>query len=409
MNSLYKKILKLKIIQAREFFYANKGNIFFPAIALMNKLKYLQKFFVIFIITLVLTSVIMLLLLLNIFERISFNNKKIIGVEYISAINPFLKDLQKFRYYNYLQSINEEDPKYRVNLIKTSASSNISNIDKIDQKFNKILKIENKWSNIKNKWNFIILNWKSLKYKELEHEQEKIIQAKIDLINHINHSSNLILDSDLSTFYLIVAFSLKLPSLMENIELLKIEVNKALHEKKYNKTELIKLSILIEKLNDLIKSGIDTIYRTNCPLKTSLDKKFNLTYATNKKLLNSLDLIIKGKETNPNNFVKLAESSCKNVEQLNKIYSANLNTLIKKRVKKYIYPIPVIILFTFISLIVLLYIFVGFYFSVTNTISNLLTNLEKVSKGNLNIEIPICSEDELGEAIEHINKILKRN
>ncbi len=374
---------------------------------LMNLLKYRDKFILIFATIALLVAGVMYLLLSNLYSQIEFNAKENLGVRYIRPLKLLLTDMQNSRYESFYFHQGDIEKRGMVTKIQQDSKERLKKLNKIDFELNTKLKIDDRLEKVSFQWNKIIDEWNKYPSEQNYKAHTDTINNTIALIAYVNDTSNLILDPDLDTFYLMDAFGLKVPDLMEKISLAKIELMKSVKDGKDNKTELIKLSTLIEQINEQLKSGVGVIYDNNSSLKPILNNKFNKMYEANTQLINILNSVINDKKVSIDTVLNITENSYANTIELYEIYAENLYSLIEKRVKKYSDQIPISISFTLLIFLLIGYIFIGFYFSVVDSISLLVKEAEKISNGDLTVNISLDTKDEIADLSDSLNKVVK--
>jgi len=358
--------------------------LFNLSVSFMNKLKYAQKFAVLGISILILTAGIIYLLISNLQSQAAFSQKENLGVEYINPLRNLLYEMQLQR-------------KYTVEAKSSMISDEIINkytslTDIEDKKLNETMQVKDAWTKIKQIWT-------SSKTTE---EKTDAINQTIALISHINDTSNLVLDPDLDTYYLMDIFSLRMPGLFEKLhQSMFIAKNySSVHEK-----ELIQLYTLIDEVNEIIKGDIAVIYDYNPSTKANLDESFNKAYSLNKEFLKALDETMAGKSISNSRIESLFEETLTSNMKFYNAVSAEEEKLIDIRVRKYTDQEPVAVFFTLLVLCVIGYLFVGFYLSLINSIKNIQTNSLKIADGDLTVKIKADSKDETGNLVEIFNKM----
>ena len=382
--------------------------LFYPVILLMKKLKYTQKFALIGCSILALVAGIIYLFMSNLQPQIDFNAKENLGVEYIIPVKDFLAEVEQHRYMTDLYLKGNTSVKPEITQIEKQTQSIILDINKVDTKLNSVLAVEKKLQNIEKKWADLNNNYKKYSVKENFELHNQLINDTIAFISHLTDKSNLTLDPDLDTFYIMDAFGFKLPNLLEKISLAKVEGLKIISTETADNTELIKLSTLIDEINELLLGGKDVIYATNSSLKDKVDPYFNSAYNSNKNLLNNMDkLITNTGVVSKSNYISINDEAFNNNKKLYDEYSKHLYNLIAIRVKKYTDQIPVAIFFTLLISSIIGYLFVGFYLCLIDSVKKIESAAKKVEDGDLTIKINLDSKDELADLANIINHIFE--
>ncbi len=378
---------------------------FKPAVLLMNKLKYLKKFTLIFCTIILLIGGVMYILLSNLNSQVEFNAKENLGVRYINPSRDLLITFHQFKDKTYHQVIYGDNVQKEIDIITANTDSNIKKVDEVDKELNKILKVENRWEDIKKAWQDLKTDYKTMSNADFVEKRNVIVNKTISLIAYVNDTSNLILDPDLDTFYLMDAFGLRLPQILNYINEMKIEAVKNIKEHKDNRIKIIKTATMIEDLNNQLASGIEVIYKNNNSLKAILGNDYNTANESNKKFLSAVDSLLAGEKSDYDDFAMKGDQAYENNKKLYEIYSENLYRLIAKRVKGYADQRPVSVAFTLLILLGIGYIFSGFYLSVMGAIEKISKGSEDIAKGDLTVEVDSETEDEIKYVADSINKV----
>lgn len=380
--------------------------LFSFSVSLMKKLRYPQKFALISGSILSLIAGIIFLFMSNLQPQIDFNSKENLGVEYIKPVKDLLVDIQNHRYLSNIYLNGDKSVKEEISQIKTSGDTDIKTISEVDKKLNSTLLVDKKFESIKEKWQYLETNCLKLSAKENYEKHTELINDTVALISHLCDKSNLTLDPDLDTYYIMDAFGFKLPNLLEKAALAKIEGQKAIKDSSIDKTELIKLHTLLDETNELINGGKDVIFSTNPTVEKEAGKYFNSAYESNKKYLTAINKLITNSATvSKAQYISIADESLNNSKTLYDEYSKHLYKLIGKRVKKYQDQIPVAIFFIVLVSALIAYLFAGFYLCLTDSLENIEFISKKISHGDLTARIKMDSKDEIADLSKIMNSV----
>lgn len=354
------------------------SKLFLPAIALMKRLKYPVRIAVLSLIVLFMSIGIISLLLGNLETQATFSKKELHGIEYINPLKNLSLDLQRYK---------------GNNPYVTQATINeiVQEIDKVDKKYNSEMKVGNKWDELKH----------GLSNLDKTSVNDLILKTQT-LTDKITNQSNLILDPDLDTYYLMDSSCLRYPNIIGKIFSLKnpssqqITVTKKIKKGKrgkwskkskkikkviysFNKADLVKTNVLLEEQNEILKSNLGVIYNFNPSTKTVLDDIYNKAYNSNKEFIGLTNQIINGAKISPALYKAKADEAINNSKEADKIYAEELYNLIGIRVAKYKLQEPIYVLITILSLLVLGYLAAGFYLSLVESVSKVSKELSEIA------------------------------
>lgn len=324
-----------------------------PSIALMNKLKYPVKIGLLSALVITICASIIGLLLTNLQSQATFSIQENYGVEYINPVKNLLLNLQKYR--------ETKSPN-----IADNVQNDILEVDAVDKKYNKALSIGDKWSDIK-------------KTISKGNESDAVSQT-FSLIDWVTNKSNLMLDPDIDTYYLMDSFCVRFSNIMEKIYSLKTEGWNKIQSKPYNQYELIKLVTLLDELNELIKSNTAMITNYNPSTKAELDDVFNASYKSNSEFITLTNNIISGATIPYALYAAKADEAIANNKKADEQYSKTMYKLIDIRIHKYAdQELPTVVI-TILSLLITGYLFAGFYLSLVSSVTGVTETLFSVAQ-----------------------------
>lgn len=323
-----------------------------PSIAFMNKLKYPAKIGLLSLLVLAMCASIIGFLLNNLQSQADFSIQENIGVEYINPLKNLLLDLQKYR-------------DTRSAAIASKIKDDIQSVDEIDKKYNKKLSIDSKWSDVKTTIS--------------KNDINKAVAQTFSLIDHVTNKSNLILDPDLDTFYLMDNFCVRTSNTAEKIYTLKVIGGNKILKKPYVGYDLIKYVTLLDELNETLKLNVGVITGYNPSTKEVLDNPLNESYKANRTFIDLTNKIIKGEKVPAATYFTAANNAVNINKKADEVYSKELYKLTDKRIHKYTDQEPLSVLITVISLLIIGYLFAGFYLSLVQSVNEISGNLFSVA------------------------------
>lgn len=324
-----------------------------PSIALMNKLTYPVKIAILGLLVLGMSGCIIGFLLNNLQSQANFSIAENYGVEYINPVKNLLLDLQKYR-----------DIKSSANA--QNIQNDIAPIDAIDTKYNKALSIGDRWSKIKD-----AISKKSM---------DEALTQTFGLVDWVTNKSNLMLDPDIDTYYLMDTFCVRFSNAAEKIFTLKTIGNNKLQKKQFSQYDLIKYVTLLDELNETIKSNTAMITNYNPSTKAVLEDSLNLAYTSNSNFIRLTNQIINGANISPEVYAKAADKAIDSNKKADETYSAELYKLTNIRIHKYSDQEPISVAITVISLLVLAYLCAGFYLSLVESVTKISNDLLGVAE-----------------------------
>ncbi len=378
---------------------------FQPAIALMNRLKYPQKFAAISCLFILPLSLVTYLLISEIQTRINFAAKEIIGNSYLRPLSELwvaLPQLKILRDSNSIQNSSE------IISTENKIDNSLNKLKPVELKFGEILGTKDKFNKLRNNW---ITSQTNRYSNNKDNEYNLLINQIHDLRSHVGNQSNLILDPDLDTYYLMDATLLKLPEMQRILaEIQSISQSIKIHKKvtPLERAELIMLLGMLRDYNNELIRNIDVAF-TNNPagnLRPKLTQPLNLFTQNIKKLTERVNpLIDSEKVPQPDDYFADAEQNLKQSSLLWNQIIDELDFLLRYRIDGFARKQILLSIFIFIILAIVVYLFVGFYLGVIQTISSLSGASKQMVEGIFPDEILLDTQDELTEVVKSFNNV----
>ena len=388
--------------------------LFKPAIALMNRLKYLQKFLIISLLFILPLALVMNFWLSEINSRIEFTQKELYGNAYLRSLNqlwqyiPRRQLILQRQFYKNSLSLRPSSQLEELRDLQNKIDRGLTELANVDRQFGVVLQTGEKLNAIK-------FSWQSLRdsQKLLEFPKYNLLIDQLDRFRiHIAEVSNLILDPDLDTYYLMDATALKLP-----------EMQKLLHKIMQTEAEVSFKQEVTNEKRTLLISLISLLNNYNNELNSNIERTFN--YESFSNLRDSLSIPLR------NLFVGISEVNDYTnllVSQASKSYitgsfyqqemkstledsfvlwqqaSDRLDELLSYRLHGFENRKQFILIFIAVILIAIIYLFIGFYLSVMKTVSQLDIASQQMNLGKA-IAINIDSKDELSMVVRSFNNV----
>ncbi|MEZ2303079.1 MAG: SpoIIE family protein phosphatase [Microcoleus sp.] len=380
-------------------------------IHLMNRLSYPQKFILIgFLFALPLTLVIYLLIS-EINSQVNFSQKEIYGNEYLRPLRQLRQHIPQLQLLDYQPlNTNLSRPEFRAEL-EAKIDSNFQNLANTDSRLGNLLKSSEKM-------NQTYLTWQNFKLRRHQWSLETydfLYQTLLANINKlaadVGDSSNLILDPDLDTYYLMDATLLKLPEIQKNLsEIRRISEKTSLKSNatQDDRTQYIALSVKLRELSEALEFNMNVAF-TNNPqhnLKPKLNNDVQSFIFLIYQLSKNLDKLNYPSETVQ--YYAYIDSTERMLELSFNLWDKTLDeldVLLHNRIEHLMNKKRTITIVVFLSLSIVFYVFVSFYQSVMETVLVLDEASKKMARGNLDYKINLDNKDELGQVVRSFNKI----
>ncbi|MEG4800771.1 SpoIIE family protein phosphatase [Microcoleus sp. ARI1-B5] len=380
-------------------------------IHLMNRLSYPQKFTSIGFLFAMPLTLVMYLLISEINSRVDFAQKEIYGNEYLRPLRQLREHIPKLQQLNY-QGLNPNlsNPDPRANL-EAKIDANFESLANIDRQSGQILVSTEKFNNIYQTWQNFKLRRSQWSIETYDVVYQKLASDINRLSARVGDTSNLILDPDLDTYYLMDATLLKLPEMQKILSEIRLISQKSSARSDATPEERAKLITLAGKLREInqdLAINMEVGFNNNphgnlIPKLSEHLTKFNSVV---EQLTGQIDKLIY--PTALVEYYAYLDASDRVLNSSFELWDESVNELdflLQKRIKSFALKKRLIAIFVLIILALVIYLFVSFYRAVMQTVFVLEEASKKMAGGNLDHKIILDNRDELGQVVGAFNNI----
>lgn len=381
-----------------------------PATRFMKTLKYSRKFALISGVFLLPIGLLMILLFSEIENRIQFSQKELVGSEYLRSVQKLNKSLLRYRLKN--QQLNLTN-KSAVDLsqIQAQIAQDLQQLEQVDRRLGVTLNTRDQVKNIASIWDLL-----KRRSSEFSSETEYVISreladALVTLRLHVGDQSNLILDPDLDTYYLMDTVLLKLPEIQETLVQVELLSQQILLTQQFTSAERAQLLMLMGSLQrfnvELIRKLQVAFEHTSVQsVQSQLSDDLNQIIASLERLTRQLgSLAYDNQSPQADLYLKQAEVSLgqsfnlwnQTINQLDFLLQRRVDTLQQRRI--------LTILFVLVVLGFAAYLLMGFYQGMMQVVSGLSAASKRMVQGDFQDSVQLDSQDELAEVVRSFNSV----
>ncbi len=378
---------------------------FQPAIALMNRLKYPQKFLLISCIFILPLSVLVYLLLSDTQGWIIFTKKEVLGNAYLRPQRQLWLDIQRLKMLSYRDSDRHQP---EILQMKSQVNKSFRALEDIDQKMGTNFLTTNKFKVLKQSW----LNIQEDTQNSVNNPQYNLLVEQLDRLRvQVGEQSNLVLDPELDTYYLMEATTNHLPEMqriLSDIKLLTYEVHKNQGSSFRERSQLIIYLATLKNDNNQLKAYMSVVFKNTSANNLRSRLTNNLTIFTKDidLLVEQLNLLIDTNTIpNPEVIFAIADRNLKEGFNLWDQIIKQLDFLLQNRLDNLMRKQAIISIFILIVLVSVLYFLTAFYYGVMQTVWTLETAAKQMVQGTLTKAITLDNQDELAAVVNSFNSI----
>ena len=385
-------------------------HILMPGIQLMSRLKYVYKFALISLIFVLPIATLIYSLVTEINEGIRFAEKEQRGVEYLAPLRGMLENLQQHR--GMAAAMLGGEPSFRSKLeAKQNEIEAISaGVDAVDRKYGQEMNTSSQWKRIKQDWQGLRSRVDILTPKESFAVHTEIISKIMVLFTQVADASNLTLDPDMDSYYVMDAVVTRLPAMSEELgQARAIGAATAAHGGAATAVEGARLSVLQSGIHETLAAalhGIEMTSGNNAAFKQKVGENVEEIKGGTDRFTTTMEqqLIGTAKITiTPQAFFAQATGVIGQVFKLYDSLVPELDGLLQARIDNFVWKRTMILSFVGAMLALVFYFYAAFYVSVARTVGSLNVAAMEMAGGRLDVRAEVSGRDELAKVAESFN------
>ena len=384
-----------------------------PAIALMNRLRYPQKFLLISLLFIVPLALVMALLIAEVNTKADFAQKEAYGTEYLRVVRKLLEDAlheqsAAHAYINGDAALAAEFQRAQAQIDDDFAALGI-----IDSRLGAPLKTTESFNALNSYWRELKSKLPLNRTRMSDDLHATLIANIRGLIALVGDSSNLILDPDLDSYYTMDAVLLKLPENQDLLARARILGERIIIQQGFtsdDKAQLTILSGLLRSNISAIAQGMDVAFANNpagnvqpalsAPLYDIVTANEALLESINREMIYAPTIVIK-----PEAYRALADAALQRSFTFWDRAVATLDDLLQARIADANQKKNLVLIVTTVVLALVLYLWIAFYVAVRRTVAGLDVAARRMISGDMSQAIQLDSRDELGDVARSFNSV----
>jgi serine phosphatase RsbU (regulator of sigma subunit) len=380
--------------------------LFLPVTAMMNRLKYPQKFALISLIFILPLGLVVTLLLTEIQSRSTLAQREQMGNAYLRSLRQLWLSVPQVQLMETEQTDDTREQQAQV-------TSDFKALESTDRQFGSTLQTTPQFQAIAQSWQLMLAHQGDWSPETKIAESERLLQQIDALRTQVGNQSNLILDPDLDTYYLMDTTLEKLPVMQRHLAEIKALSQGVFARRQMTLTERGRLIILVTMLkshNVELKSGLEQVFQTDPSgqMRRELGPLLeDFTKPTQHLVATVEELLYEHKIPEADRYVSAADRDIQASLPLWDKSMEHLDRLLQKRLDGFTQKQQLVSLSIFLLLLAVLYLFIGFYRGMMQTVSSLSVASQQMIDGTLTEAVVLDSRDELAEVVRSFNQIAK--
>jgi len=387
------------------------NTIYEPGIALMNRLTYPKKFALIGLLFALPMALVLLPLLNNINDTIEFTEKEKTGTRYLRLLRTLLEDHQRLRGMRLagLSGQRVADPAM-LSALKARIDQEMQRLQEADARLGAATStaalglLWGEWQQLKD-------NAFGLPPHESYARHTEVIESILGLMVEVGDQSNLILDPDLDSFYLMYVAVNTLPRLTEHIGRVRggMLLPKTDGQGPWDRPARHEIAGQIEALQIEVRRSFAVVFRANSALHPQLEALVKDTRSTTNQFLGLLRSNTDSGGPTPEDYWTKGTAAISADLRLYDVAISILDERLQARIEKYAGRKTVTLSTTGIVIVLLFYLFVAFYLAVMRTVSSLDDVSKSLVSGRMDgDDLLMETRDELGQVTRAFSALARR-
>lgn len=388
------------------------SSVFFtPGIQIMDRLSFRKKILFLAVVFLVPVAWLMTMYISEHLSLIQFSEKERVGANYLKTIFPVIKNSAKIRgltnaYLNGNQAVKPELDKTveTVSSLLVSIAAKESDIQKKLTGLRSIKPLQLKWQTLSQN--------ASRGAVEDFSDYSLFITALHKYILHIADVSNLTLDPDLDSFYLIKMIIVNLPVVTDRIGQARGLGAGVAAKQKFTPAEFAGLTALVNEIKlfgEGVRDSLAKVYEQSPSLKKLLagyERDFKQQWQAFKQLSEAKLLAPASIQIESGAYFKTGTETLKSSYTLLNKALPVLTTLIDNRIQRKKNNMYQAVATMVLILLLSGYLFQGFANSVKNNLDTINAAVSALSSGNFQVKAEVKSHDEIGTSAANLNEMI---
>ena len=384
--------------------------LFAPGIWLYDRLRYPHKFLLAGGSTFLFIALLGWLLIDEVNQRIAFMQQERLGIEYIAQLRRPLQNLQQHRGMSAAFLSGDTSFRERMQERQQTIDADFAGLRAMDQRLGLRLATADKLAALEREWSRIKGEVYGYTPPQSFERHTAFIDMLQDFITHIADTSNLIVDPELDSYYLMDLMVSRLPRLTEGMGQSRAIGSGVAARGEFTPQSWAQLAIRLDRIREAEKAlqyNLTTALRQNGDLAVHLQE----VGARASEAVAGYANLINGMLESDAVTVSAAEIFGQSTRGIDAVFGLfdtivpTLDALIASRIAHY----QVIRQLTFAVMVLVLltmaYFFTAFYLSVLRSIAEIKDATRLMGDGDLTVQVRLQTRDELNQIADQINSM----
>ncbi len=393
-----------------------------PGIFMMNRLKYPGKFGLVGLVLIFPLLIVLNQFLTGINNDIEFSSKEQVGLEYNAGILRFLQLVQQHGTFSAAYLSGDDTLLDAIMATQGQIQAQIETQNKVDANIGDYLDVRADWRTLRDSWISLQNRTFGLSIAENFEAHNTLIDNILRVITVVGNNSNLILDPDIDTYYLMDVLINKQPLAAKYSHQIQMYSAAMMARGTINVEDRTRLTILAGILRNAL-TQLDASFGYTFGFTPAVQSRIQPAIEANRAATETLLRLVNDQllrvrintngdgadvgmvEAKLADFLPATEPALQAIFDLYNTTSPVENDLIQVRVNGYVMVRNLTILVTLVALAVAVYLFTTFYLAVKRTIAKLEETSARMVAGQTEETLVLENHDELAQVALSFNNI----
>jgi PAS domain S-box-containing protein len=388
------------------------ASLFAPAVGLMNRLTYPRKFLLISVLFGLPLAIVIALLLAEINGSLDIARRQIVGLRYLAAIQPLFRAVQS-QTESSVTAPAGEAPEGKRKTDLAQIAEGLAALEQADRELGAGLNTVDRLATAKRHADILRLELERPGAVVSDELREPVLNALRSLMARVGDASRLILDDELTTYYLVDTVLFNLPAAQVLTAQIRSQGEVVTHLQSLSNEDRARLSVLEGRLQatadtiavemkralELDESG-HLARSLQAPMRAASAATLAFLATMNRELMNTAEIKITPAKWREAGATVLRASFALwdgSAVELRRLLEQRIDGLWRRKVL-----VQALVL---VAVALVAYLFIGFYLAVMRTVSALDAAAQRMVSGDIPDTLSLANRDELGQVVGSFNRV----
>ncbi|MBC8098555.1 MAG: response regulator [Armatimonadetes bacterium] len=385
-----------------------------PAVFVMNRLRYWQKFLLIGIVLSLPFALAITQYVMQINNDIEMARNEQDGLRYLTPLTTFLRHLHQHAALNLLVIGGDESYLSALTAEQASVDQALTEVDSINAELGERYQTSALWGAMRGYWEQIEAEALTMTAQQrLRQHNLMTVQAML-VIATVGNNSQLILDPDIDTYYLMDTVVNKLPMVVENVSDMRERSIQVLQAGTSTPDVRSWLTFRVDSVRTTLEAmriGLDYAYRANPTLfariEATIEESVKSVYQShafmNREVVNATANGVP--DTTASAYYAETATTFRDIFSMYDVTTLALDDTLQVRIDAFTARRNLVLALTTLGVVGSVYLFSGFYVSLLRTVASLARTSQRMVEGKIDGVFLLENRDELAQVAISFNTI----